>query len=322
MKIVIAGAGAIGGYIGARLAKSGADVVLFGRGAHLQAMRDCGLKVVGAAGNFEVNPQVSGSLAEIGPADLVVLAVKAHSLTDLAPQLRPLFHDDTVVLGVQNGIPWWYFQLHGGELDGSRLDRVDPGGVIAASIEARRIIGAIVYFGAEIQSPGVIRHIEGHRISIGEPDGSRSARIAVIAQALTAAGLQCAVSTNVRTEIWVKLLGNATFNPISALTGATLVAIARHPGASQLVRDSMGELKAVASRLGIEIPITIEQRIEMAAQLGEHKTSMLQDLEAGRRMEVEAVIGAVIEVGERVGIAMPTTRAIYGCVSLLNGHLK
>lgn len=321
MKIVIAGAGAIGGYIGARLAKAGADVVLFARGAHLQAMRERGLRVVGAEEEFEVRPRVAGSLAEIGVADVVFLGVKAHGLPDLAPQLRPLFGADTVVVSTQNGIPWWYFQQHGGELDGLRLERVDPGGVITNAIEPRRVIGSIAYFATEIEAPGVIRHIEGNRISFGEPDGTKSERCTRIAQALIAAGLRCPVSTKFRQEIWVKLLGNATFNPISALTGATLVQMAQHPEVSQLVRESMREVEAVANRLGIEMPITIEQRIAGAAKVGEHKTSMLQDVEAGRRMELEAVVGAVIELGERLGIVMPTTRAVYACASILNDRI-
>jgi 2-dehydropantoate 2-reductase len=321
MKIVIAGAGAIGGYIGARLAKAGADVVLFARGAHLQAMRERGLKVVGAEEEFDVRPQVSGSLAEIGVADVVFLGVKAHGLTDLAPQLHPLFGPDTVVVSTQNGIPWWYFLSLGGELDGLRLERVDPGGVIANAIEPRRVIGSIAYFATEIEAPGVIRHIEGNRISLGEPDGSKSERCTRIAQALIAAGLRCPVSTKFRQEIWVKLLGNATFNPISALTGATLVQMAQHPEVSQLVRESMREVEAVANRLGIEMPITIDQRIAGAAKVGEHKTSMLQDVEAGRRMELEAVVGAVIELGDTLGIAMPTTRAVYACASMLNDRI-
>lgn len=318
MRIVIAGAGAIGGYIGARLAKAGADVMLFARGAHLEAMRDRGLRVEGPEESFEVRPQVSASLDAIGKADVVVLGVKAHSLSDLAPRLGPLFHDDTVVVSTQNGIPWWYFQHHGGELDGMTLERVDPGGLIARSIEARRVVGSIAYFATEIERPGVIRHIEGNRISFGEPDGSKSERCARIAQALIAAGFRCPVSTRFRQEIWVKLLGNVAFNPISALTRATLVRMATHPETSNLVREVMKETEAVATRLGIELPISIEQRIAGAAKVGEHKTSMLQDVEAGRPMELDAVVGAVIELGGRLGIAMPATTAVYACAALLN----
>jgi 2-dehydropantoate 2-reductase len=321
VKIVIAGAGAIGGYIGARLAKAGADVTLFARGPHLQAMRERGLRVEGPEDSFEVRPQVTGSLESIGAVDVVFLGVKAHSLPDLAPRLAPLFHATTVVVSTQNGIPWWYFQQHGGELEGLVLDRVDPGGIIATSIEPRRVIGSIAYFATEIEQPGVIRHIEGNRISFGEPDGTKSERCTRIAQALIAAGLRCPVSTRFRQEIWVKLLGNVAFNPISALTGETLVRIATHRESSRLVREVMQETEAVAQRLGIELPISIDQRIAGAAKVGEHKTSMLQDVEAGRPMELDAVVGAVIELGSRLGIPMPATTAVYACAALLNDRI-
>ena len=322
MKIVIAGAGAIGGYIGARLALTGADVVLFARGPHLAAMRERGLRVEGPNEHFDVRPEVTGSLESIGQADVVFLGVKAHGLTELAPRLAPLLGPDTVVVSTQNGVPWWYFQRHGGDLEGLSLERVDPGGVIANAIEPRRVIGSIAYFSTEIASPGVIRHIEGNRISFGEPDGTKTERVTRIAQTLIAAGLRCPITTKIRQEIWVKLLGNIAFNPISALTGGTLVEIAQHREASQLVRDVMTETEAVASRLGIELPISIDQRIAGAAKVGAHKTSMLQDVEAGRPMELEAVVGAVIELGGRLGIPMPATRAVYGCAALLNDRIR
>lgn len=322
MKIVIAGAGAIGGYIGAKLARNGADVTLFARGAHLEAMRDRGLRVDAGEESFEVRPAVTGSLESIGPADVVFLGVKAHGLPDLAPKLAPLLGPDTIVVSTQNGIPWWYFQNHGGELEGLSLERVDPGGVITAAIEPRRVIGSIAYFATEISEPGVIRHIEGNRISFGEPDGSKSERAVKLTQALIAAGLRSPVTTKIRQEIWVKLLGNVAFNPISALTGATLVEMAEHPEVSRLVRTLMTETGAVASRLGIELPISIDQRIAGAAKVGAHKTSMLQDVEAGRPMELEAVVGAVIELGEKLGIAMPATTAVYSCAALLNDRIS
>jgi 2-dehydropantoate 2-reductase len=318
MRIVIAGAGAIGGYIGARLARGGADVVLFARGAHLRAMEARGLRVLSGDGDFEVRPPVTGELAAIGPADVVFLGVKAHGLTTLAPQLTPLLGPDTVVVSTQNGIPWWYFQSHGGELDGLTLERVDPGGVIAAAIEPRRIVGSLAYFATEIVEPGVIRHVEGHRISFGEPDGTKSARARAIADALGAVGFRCPVTARFRHEIWVKLLGNVAFNPASALTGATLEELVRHPETNRLVRDVMAEAEAVAGRLGIELPISIDQRMAGAEKVGAHKTSMLQDLEAGRPMEIEAVVGAVVELGERLGVPMPATRAVYACVKLLD----
>jgi 2-dehydropantoate 2-reductase len=323
VKIVIAGAGAIGGYIGARLARVGADVVLFARGGHLRAMQDRGLRVRSPEGDFEVTPPVTGDLAAIGPVDVVFLGVKAHSLTGLAPQLHPLFGPETVVVSTQNGIPWWYFQGHGGEHDGMRLERVDPGGVIAAAIEPSRIVGSLAYFATEIAEPGVIHHTEGNRISFGEPEGSRSERARKIAEALIAAGFRCPITTRIRHEIWVKLLGNVAFNPISALTGATLVEMVRHADASALVRTIMTETEAVAARLAIELPISIDQRMAGAEKVGAHKTSMLQDYEAGRPMEIESVVGAVVELGERLGVPMPATQAVYACAKLLDerrGH--
>jgi len=318
MRIVIAGAGAIGGYIGARLAKAGADVVLHARGPHLRAMQDRGLRVISPDGDFEVKPTVAADFAAIGRADVVFLGVKAHSLTTLAPTLPPLLGPSTVVVSTQNGIPWWYFQGIGGELEGLRLERVDPGGVIADTIEPRRVVGSLAYFATDIVEPGVIRHTEGNRISFGEPDGSKSERARAIAEALIAAGFRCPVTPRFRHEIWVKLLGNVAFNPVSALTGATLEELARHPEVSRLVRELMAETEAVAGKLGIELPISIDQRMAGAEKVGAHKTSMLQDLEAGRPMELEAVVGAVVELGDRLGVPMPSTRAVYACAKLLN----
>ncbi len=322
MKIVIAGAGAIGGYIGACLARAGADVVLFARGPHLQAMQARGLRVTSADGDFEVRPPVTGDLTTIGTADVVVLGVKAHGLTALAPAIRPLFGPDTSVVSTQNGIPWWYFQNHGGELDGLRLERVDPGGAIAAAIEPRRVIGSLAYFATDIPEPGVIHHTEGNRITLGEPDGSKSDRARAIADTLIAAGFRCPVSARFRQEIWVKLLGNVAFNPISALTGGTLEELVRDAETAAVVREIMTETAAVAGRLGIEMPISIDQRMAGAEKVGAHKTSMLQDLEAGRPLELEAIVGAVIELGDRLGVPMPATRTVYACAKLLDGKRR
>jgi 2-dehydropantoate 2-reductase len=318
VKIVIAGAGAIGGYIGARLAKAGADVVLFARGPHLQAMKERGLRVVSAEGDFEVRPQVTGDLSTIGTADVVFLGVKAHGLTGLAPSLRQLYTPDTVVVSTQNGIPWWYFQGHGGELDGLRLEHVDPGGVIAAAIEPERVIGSLAYFATDVAEPGVIHHTEGNKMSLGEPNGTRTERSKAVAEALIAAGLRCPVSTRFRHEIWVKLLGNVAFNPISALTGGTLEQLVRHAETAGLVREIMAETQAVAGKLGIEMSISIDQRMAGAEKVGAHKTSMLQDYEAGRPMELDAVVGAVIELGHRLGVPTPATRAMYACARFLD----
>ena len=322
MRILIAGAGAIGGYIGARLARVDADVVLFARGPHLEAMRERGLRVISPDGDFEVRPAVTGDLGAVGPVDVVFLGVKAHALTSLAPALRPVLGPDTVVVSTQNGIPWWYFQDLGGELEGVRLERVDPGGVIASAIEPRRVVGSLAYFSTDIAEPGVIHHTEGNRISFGEPNGTRSERTRAIAEALIAAGFRCPVTPRFRHEIWVKLLGNVAFNPISALTGGTLEELARHPEVSQLVRELMRETEAVAAKLGIELPISIDQRMAGAEKVGAHKTSMLQDFEAGRPMELEAVVGAVVELGDRLGVPMPSTRAVYACAKMLDERRK
>ena len=318
MKIVIAGAGAIGAYIGARLVRTGHDVTLFARGPHLAAMQARGVLVKSAEGDFQVKPNVTGDLASIGHADVVFLGVKAHALTDLAPRLRPLFGPDTVVVGTQNGIPWWYFQRYGGEYEGLRLERVDPGGAIAAAVEPERVVGSLVYFATEIAEPGVIRHTEGNRITLGELDGARSERCRKIAEALIAAGLRAPVTTRIRHELWVKLLGNLAFNPVSALTRATLVTMVRDDEVNALVRRIMEEAVAVASRLGLELPVSIDQRMAGAEKVGEHKTSMLQDLETRRPMELGAVVGAVVELGERVGVPMTNARAVYACAKLLD----
>jgi 2-dehydropantoate 2-reductase len=317
MKFLIAGAGAIGAYMGACMARTGQDVTLFARGPHLRAMQEHGVRVKSVDGDFEAHPKISENLEKVGPVDVIFLGVKAHGLTQLAPQLKPVLGPDTTVVGTQNGIPWWFFQGWGGDHEGVHLERVDPGGTIANAIEPRRVIGSIVYFATEIAEPGVIRHTEGNRISLGEPDGTRSERIRQIAEALIAAGLRSPVTTRIRQEIWVKILGNVAFNPISALTGATLVQMARDPEVSALVRKIMEETEAVGAKLGLELPITIDQRIAGAEKVGEHKTSMLQDLEAGRPIELEAIVGAVVELGERLNVPMPHTRAVYACTKLL-----
>src|SRR5580704_10404834 len=317
MRFLIAGAGAIGAYIGARMAKAGFDVTLFARGPHLRAMQEHGVQVRSSEGDFVARPAIAGSLEEVGPVDVVFLGVKAHGLPQLAPRLRPVLGQETTVVGTQNGIPWWYFQGFGGEWEGLRLERVDPGGVISSAIEARRVVGSVVYFSTEITAPGVVQHIEGNRISLGEPDGSRSERSRKIAEALIGSGLRCPITARIRHEIWVKVLGNASLNPVSALTRATLVQMVRDPGVSTLIRSVMQEVEAVSHKLGMELPVSIDQRMSGAEKVGEHKTSMLQDLEAGRPMELEALVGAVVELGERVGLPMTCTRTVYNCTKLL-----
>ncbi len=320
MKFLIAGAGAIGAYMGARMARAGLDVTLFARGPHLRAMQEHGVRVRSAEGDFEARPKLAATLDEVGPVDVVFLAVKAHSLPQLAPQLRPVLGPETTVVSTQNGIPWWFFQGLSGAGEGIRLERVDPGGIIAAAIEPRRVVGSIVYFSTEIIEPGVVLHTEGNRISLGEPDGTRSERCRQIAAALVASGLRCPVTTHIRNEIWVKILGNVAFNPISALTRATLAEMVRDTEVAALVRNVMTETEAVASKLGFQLPVSIDQRIAGAEKVGEHKTSMLQDLESGRPMELEAIVGAVVELGERLGVPMPHTATVYACTKLLAKH--
>jgi 2-dehydropantoate 2-reductase len=311
MRFLIAGAGAIGGYIGAKMLQAGQDVTLFARGPHLAAMQRHGLRVVGPEGDFTVQPRVIGDLADAGPMDVIFLGVKAHGLTHLAPQLTPLIAETTTVVGTQNGVPWWYFPDR-------PLERVDPGGVIAASIPLKNVVASIVYFSTDIVEPGVIRHTEGNRISLGEPDGTRSERARAIAEILIKSGLRAPITARIKHEIWVKILGNVAFNPLSALTRATLAQMVRDPEVCALVRNIMTEAEAVAAKLGMELPVTIDQRIAGAEKVGEHKTSMLQDLEAGRPMELEAVVGAVVELGERLGVPMPHTRSVYAATRLLD----
>jgi 2-dehydropantoate 2-reductase len=317
MKVLIAGAGAIGAYIGARMAQAGFNVTLFARGPHLRAMQEHGVTVKTSEGDFIAHPTIASSLEEVGPVDVVFLGVKAHGLPQLAPRLKPVLGPDTTVVSTQNGIPWWYFQGFGGEWEGLRLERVDPGGVISSAIEARRVVGSIVYLATEITAPGVIQHIEGNRITLGEPDGSRSDRLRAIAEMLIASSLRCPITVRLRQEIWVKALGNASLNPVSALTRATIVQMVRDPGVCSVVRNIMQEVEAVSHRLGMELPISIDQRIAGAEKVGEHKTSMLQDLEAGRPIELEALVGAIVELGERVGLPMAVTRTVYNCTRLL-----
>jgi len=317
MKFAVAGAGAIGAFAGAMLCRSGEDVTLIARGAHLRAMKDCGLRVRGSLGEFEVRPAVTDDPGSIGVVDVVLLTVKAHSLTELAPRLAPLLGPETCIISAQNGIPWWYFYRHGGDWEGTRLESVDPGGVISGSIDSARVIGCVVYPSTIIVEPGVIEHIEGTRFAIGEPDGGKSERCRRIAEAFIKAGLRCPIRTNIRHDMWVKIMGSVAFNPISALTRATLIEIVKFPETRDLAAGIMTEADAVAKRLGIEIGISIEQRLDGVMKVGDHKTSMLQDVEMGRPLELEAIVGAVLELGEKLGISMPYTRAVYACVKLL-----
>jgi 2-dehydropantoate 2-reductase len=276
-----------------------------------------GVRVRSPEGDFEAHPTATDDYESIGPVDFVFLTVKAHSLTGIAPNLAPLLGPDTAVVSAQNGIPWWYFMGHGGPFDGESIESVDPGGVIAGAIDQSRIIGCVIYPSTAIVEPGVIEHIEGNRFSLGELDGSSSDRCKRLAGAFIAAGLRAPIRGHIRHDMWIKLLGNVVFNPMSALTGATLVEMVTHPETSATVRAVMTEADEVAQGLGVRLPFTVEQRMEGARKVGAHKTSMLQDLEAGRPMELESVVGVVIELGEKLGLPMPLTRTLYSCARLL-----
>ncbi|MCW5315445.1 2-dehydropantoate 2-reductase [Nostoc sp. KVJ3] len=319
MKICIVGAGAIGGYLGAKLALSGEAVTLIARGSHLSAIQKNGLKLVMADGSSQIaTPSLATSnIQEVGPQDVVILTVKAHSVAAIAPFLPTLYHPDTMVVTAQNGVPWWYFRQQSSEYASTRIQSVDPNGIIEASIGAERAIGCVVYPATEIIEPGVIKHIEGDRFTVGEIDGTKSDRIQLLSQTLKQAGFKAPIRNQIRTEIWIKLWGNVAFNPISALTGATLEDICRYPLTRELARQMMTETQAIAEKLGINFGITLEQRINGAENVGAHKTSMLQDIEAGRTTEIDAIVGAVAELGKLTQIPTPYIDAIYASVKLL-----
>jgi 2-dehydropantoate 2-reductase len=322
VKVAILGAGAIGGFLGARLARADIDVVLIARGLHLAAMKESGLHVIESDGEWVVKVKATDDFAAMRDVDAVFVTLKSHSLPPVAERVAANLGAQTAVVSAQNGIPWWYFQRHGGELEGTHLETVDPGGRIAKAIDPDRVIGCIVYPATSLISPGVVRHVEGDRFSLGELDGSQSPRCIELAALLTSAGLKAPVQRRIRSELWLKLRGNAVFNPLSALTRATLVEIAESPLVASVVRGSMEEVEQVARRLGVEIPVSIDQRIKGAARVGNHKTSMLQDLEAGRPMEIDALTGSVVELGDRLAIPLPYLRTLYSSVKLLEATTR
>jgi 2-dehydropantoate 2-reductase len=323
MKFAVVGAGAIGGYLGARLARAGEEVTFIARNRNLEAIRANGFKLLLDDGSVEHAPSATAvqHMAEAGPQDVVLLTVKAHQVVDLLPGLRELFGPQTLVVTMINGIPWWYFHKLGGAHEGRGLASVDPGGVIAAHIEPARLIGSVVYPAAELVAPGVVQLIEGNRFTLGELDGTRSERIEALSQVLMRAGFKAPVARDIRSEIWVKLWGNLSFNPISALTHATLEDICRHPPTRALAAAMMTEAQAVAQALGVRFKITLEQRIAGAEAVGAHKTSMLQDVEHGRALELAALVGSVIELGQITGVPTPTIGAIHAATSLLASTL-
>ncbi|NDJ23585.1 2-dehydropantoate 2-reductase [Nostoc sp. B(2019)] len=319
MKICIVGAGAIGGYLGAKLALAGEAVTLIARGSHLEAIQKNGLKLIMTDGSSQIaTPTLATSdIYEAVKQDVVILAVKAHSVAAIASSLPSLYDSHTMVVTAQNGVPWWYFRQHGGEYEGTHIHAVDADGIIEAHIGAERVIGCVVYPATQIVEPGVIKHIEGDRFTLGEIDGNKTERIQLLAQALKQAGFKAPVRNQIRTEIWIKLWGNLAFNPISALTGATLEQICQYPLTRELARKMMCEAQAIAEKLDIKFGITLEQRINGAENVGAHKTSMLQDIEAKRPTEIEAIVGAVAELGRLTQIPTPYIDAIYASVKLL-----
>jgi 2-dehydropantoate 2-reductase len=323
MKIAVVGAGAIGGYLGAKLSLAGEDVTFIARNKNLAAINAHGFKLILEDGSEQRPTEVRAvqAMAEAGPQDAVLLTVKAHQVKDLLPELRALFGPETMVVTMINGLPWWYFHKLAGPHEGRQLESVDPGGVIARHIEPERVIGSVVYPAAELVAPGVVKVIEGNRFTLGEPDGSRSPRIEALSQAMMRAGFKAPISKDIRGEIWVKLWGNLSFNPISALTHATLQDICRFPATRELAASMMREAQALAEKLGVEFKVSLDKRIAGAEAVGAHKTSMLQDVEAGRALELEALVGSVRELGRLTGTPTPTIDAVYALASLLGQTL-
>jgi 2-dehydropantoate 2-reductase len=319
MKIAVIGAGAIGGYVGAKLALAGEDVTFIVRGANLEAIRANGIKLIDNDGTEHVAPHVkaTNNYAEAGVQELVILALKAHQVDSVADELGKLIGPDTVVVTMQNGIPFWYFHRLGGPHEGYTVKSVDPTGQLASKIDPGKILGCVVYPAAELIAPGVIKHVEGERFPLGELDGSISARAQAVSEVFQHAGLKAPVLDNIRSEIWLKLWGNVCFNPISALSHSTLVDICQYPLARELAAEMMLEAQAVADKLGISFRVSLDRRIEGAEKVGKHKTSMLQDVEAGREPEIDALVGSVVELGRLTGTPTPHIDSAYALVKLL-----
>lgn len=323
MKICVVGAGAIGGLLAAKLQHAGEDVSVIARGPHLAAIKSNGLKLIEET-DSEITASVKATdkIADAGPQDLVILGMKAHQVEAVVVDLKQLYGPDTMVLTAQNGIPWWYFFKHGGPFEGRQLQSVDPTGAIAANLPIERVIATIVYPAAEIIEPGIIKHIEGNRFSLAEIDSSETPRIKLVAETLKKAGFRSPVVSDIRAELWTKLWGNLSFNPISALTHATLEDLCRYQPTRNLVAEMMREAQTIGEALGIRFRIPIEKRIAGGEAVGPHKTSMLQDVEAGRAVEADALIGSVIELGRITNISTPHLDTVYALVKLLNKMLQ
>jgi 2-dehydropantoate 2-reductase len=322
MKISVVGAGAIGGFLAVRLAAAGHDVSVVARGAHLQAIRAHGLRFVGEDGSTLAQPvQATDRIAALPPQDVVILGMKAHQVPPVAADLPALLRPDTTVVTTQNGIPWWYFHKSGGPYEGRAIESVDPGGVIARHIPVQQVVGCVVYPACDMPEPGLIRQIEGNRFPVGEPDGSDTPRVRALAEALRAAGFKSPVLADIRSEIWLKLWGNLSFNPISALTHATLADICSHEPTRLLARKMMLEAQAIGEKLGVRFKVDVDRRIAGAQAVGRHKTSMLQDVEAGRALELAALVQSVVELGRITGLPTPTIEHVHALAALLQQSL-
>jgi len=323
MKIAVVGAGAIGGYLGARLALAGEEVTFIARNRNLAAINARGFRLILEDGSEQhaASARAVQHMGDAGAQDAVLLTLKAHQVCDVLPGLRELFGPKTMVVTMINGLPWWYFHRLAGPFEGRRLESVDPGGTIAAHIEPERIIGSVVYPATELVEPGVVRVIEGNRFTLGELDGSRSERIEALSQTFMRAGFKSPVARDIRSEIWIKLWGNLSFNPISALSHATLQDICRFPLTRTLVERMMTEAQTIAEKLGAVFKVSLAQRIAGAEAIGAHKTSMLQDVEHGRALELEALVGAVVELGRITDTPTPNIDAIYAVTRLLGQTL-
>ncbi|MEE6176389.1 2-dehydropantoate 2-reductase [Mycobacterium sp. 050134] len=317
MKIAVVGAGAIGAYWGAALHRGGAEVHLIARNDNLRAMRESGVRVLSPRGDFVAHPNATDSPAEIGPVDYIFLGLKAHSYPTCGPLIDPLLGPHTAIVAAQNGIPWWYFHRLSGPYEGHRIEAVDPGGITSAVLPPERAIGCVVYPATVLEAPGVVRHLEGTRFSIGEPSGEPSWRCRALSEAMIAGGLKCPVETDLRNDIWIKLMGNVAFNPLSALTRATMVQMCQDPNTRRVVIQLMEETLDVAARLGCTPDISIEKRLRGAENVGHHKTSMLQDLEAGKELELDAIVSAVVELADLTGAVASTLRTVHAATALL-----
>lgn len=318
MRIAVVGAGAIGAYWGAALQRGGSEVHLIARNENLRAIRKNGVRVLSDRGDFEARPHATDDPTEVGPVDYVFLGLKAHSYPTAGPLVEPLLGPDTAVIAAQNGIPWWYFHQLPGPYCGRRVEAVDPGGATSAVLPPERAIGCVVYPATVLAEPGVVQHLEGTRFSIGEPSGEITERCTALSEAMIAGGLKSPVEADIRNDIWIKLMGNVAFNPLSALTRATMVEICQHAQTRQVVVHLMEETLDIAARVGAKPDISIEKRLRGAEGVGHHKTSMLQDLEAGKELELDAIVTALVELADLTGASAPTLRTVHAATDLLS----